>query len=85
MFNFLSKILFEAIIKIADERDELKKKAEEQNKIIDLMAEMLNNHDIDEDICRQMGKREDCNEFTDKENCKACIKQYFENKAKEAE
>ena len=56
---------------------------EEKDKIIDLMAEMLNNYDIDEDICRQMGQKENCNEFTDKENCKACIKQYFENKAKE--
>lgn len=36
-----AKRLFEAIMKIADERDELKKKAEEQDKIIDLMAEQL--------------------------------------------
>lgn len=55
---------------------------EEQDQIIDLMAEMLNNHDIDEDICKQMGQKENCNEFADKENCKACIKQYFENKLK---
>lgn len=52
----------------------MKNKNKEQDKIIDLMSEMLNNHDIDEDICMQMGKRKDCNEFTDKENCKACIK-----------
>lgn len=83
MLNGEAKRLFEAIMKIADERDELKKKAEEQDKMIDLMAEMLNNHDIDEDICRQMGQKENCNEFTDKENCKACIKQYFEKKAEE--
>lgn len=56
---------------------------EEQDKIIDLMSEAINNNDIDEDICRRMGQKENCNEFTDKENCKACIKQYFENKAKE--
>ena len=56
---------------------------EEKDKTIDLMAETINNHDIDEDICKQMGQKEDCNEFEDKEKCKDCIKQYFENKAKE--
>ncbi len=58
---------------------------EEKDKTIDLMAETINNHDIDEDICKQMGQKEDCNEFEDKEKCKECIKQYFENKAKESE
>ena len=56
---------------------------EEKDKTIDLMAETINNHDIDEDICKQMGQKEDCNEFEDKEKCKECIKQYFENKAQE--
>ena len=56
---------------------------EEKDKIIDLMSETINNHDIDEDICKQMGQKENCNEFEDKERCKDCIKQYFENKAKE--
>lgn len=56
---------------------------EEKDKTIDLMAETINNHDIDEDICKQMGQKENCNEFEDKEKCKECIKQYFENKAKE--
>ena len=55
----------------------------EKDKTIDLMAETINNHDIDEDICKQMGQKENCNEFEDKEKCKECIKQYFENKAKE--
>lgn len=56
---------------------------EEKDKIINLMLETINNHDIDEDVCKQMGQKEDCNEFEDKEKCKECIKQYFENKAKE--
>ena len=56
---------------------------EEKDKTIDLMAEIINNNDIDEDICKQMGQKENCNEFEDKEKCKECIKQYFENKAKE--
>ena len=56
---------------------------EEQDKIIDIMAETINNHDIDEDICKQMGQKANCNEFEDTEKCKECIKQYFINKAKE--
>ena len=56
---------------------------EEKDKTIDLMAEVINNNDIDEDICKQMEQKENCNEFEDKEKCKECIKQYFENKAKE--
>lgn len=58
---------------------------EEQDKIIDIMAETINNHDIDEDICKQMGQKANCNEFEDTEKCKECIKQYFNNKAKEIE
>lgn len=53
----------------------------QKDKIIDLMAETINNHDIDKDICKQMGQKANCNEFEDKEKCKECIKQYFENKA----
>lgn len=53
----------------------------QKDKIIDLMAETINNHDIDEDICKQMGQKANCNEFEDTEKCKECIKQYFENKA----
>ena len=56
---------------------------EEKDNTIDLMAETINNNDIDEDICRRMGQKENCNEFEDKEKFKECIKQYFENKAKE--
>lgn len=55
----------------------------QKDKIIDLMAETINNHDIDEDICKQMGQKANCNEFEDTEKCKECIKQYFKNKAKE--
>lgn len=56
-----------------------KQELEQKNKIIDLMAETINN--IDEDICKQMGQKANCNEFEDTEKCKECIKQYFENKA----
>lgn len=80
--------------KVREMRDELdrakaqymewqKQEMEQKDKIIDLMAETINNHDIDEDLCKQMGKKANCNEFEDTEKCKDCIKQYFENKAKE--
>lgn len=65
------------------EVNSLKKELRQKDKIIDLMAETINNHDIDEDICKQMGQKANCNEFEDKEKCKECIKQYFINKAKE--
>lgn len=63
--------------------EQLRKELGQKDKIIDLMAETINNHDIDEDICKQMGQKANCNEFEDKEKCKECIKQYFNNKAKE--
>lgn len=64
------------------EVNSLKKELRQKDKIIDLMAETINNHDIDKDICKQMGQKANCNEFEDKEKCKECIKQYFINKAK---
>ena len=50
-------------------KDEIKKK----DKQIDLMAEYINEIDVSEEICE--GKTM-CDE-----NCKECIKQYFESKA----
>ncbi|CDB32128.1 unknown [Clostridium sp. CAG:575] len=66
-----------------EEFSRLNKQLQNKDKIIDLMSEAINNNDIDEDICRRMGQKENCNEFEDKEKCTECIKQYFENKAKE--
>lgn len=77
--KFQSKDIKEAV----DYTFELNKEIEFRDKQIDLMSETINNHDIDEDICKQMGQKEDCNEFEDKERCKDCIKHYFENKVKE--
>lgn len=80
-----AKRLFKAIMKIADGRDELYKKVQEQNKIIDLMAEMIDSFDIDEIICKQISqKMQNCNEYEKKEVCLKCIKEYFENKVKES-
>ena len=84
MLNDEAKRLFEAIMKIADERDELQKTVEEKDKIIDSMAEYIDY------ITDEFGDERFCNEFENRNNsiscdkdCKKCIKQYFENKAKE--
>lgn len=63
--------------------EQLEKESQEKDKIIDMMAEAINNYDIDEDVCKQMGQKANCNEFEDTEKCKECIKQYFRNKSKE--
>ena len=71
--NKEAKRLFEAIMKIATERDKLKKRAEEQDIMIDLMAEQLAGlaiFDIDKDETLILGDKEE-------------VEQYFENKAKE--
>lgn len=48
-----------------------------QEKMIELMLEYLNFYGVEDDICTaELSK--DCNE-----NCKECIKQYFEKKAEE--
>ena len=67
------KRLFEAIMKIADERDKLKEELDLKNKIINLMSEQfagLTIFDIDKDEPLILSDKED-------------VKQDFENKAKE--
>lgn len=59
------------------------KELEKKNKVIDLMAKMINSHDIDDDICGQFGKDKDCSDFTDEELCVDCIKEYFYKKVEE--
>jgi iron-sulfur cluster repair protein YtfE (RIC family) len=63
--------------------EQLRKELEQKDKIIDLIAETINNYDIDEDVCKQMRQKANCNEYEDAKECKECIKQYFINKAKE--
>lgn len=65
--------LFEAIMKIADERDKLKEELDLKNKIINLMSEQFAGliiFDIDKDAPLILYDKEE-------------VKQYFENKAKE--
>ena len=77
----------DVILNLLDKQDnrikELESDKEIKNKIIDRMAEYINKLDIDEDICtKNIINPELCNEQYS--NCKECIKQYFENLAKES-
>lgn len=83
ILNLIEKLQKENEKALAEYMEWQKQELGQKDKIIDLMAETINNHDIDEDICKQMGQKANCNEFEDTEKCKDCIKQYFENKAKE--
>ena len=47
---------------------------ETYKKIAEKLAELINNHDIDEDVCRQMGKDFECTLFNqDEKFCVQCI------------
>ena len=81
VLNLIEKLQKENEKALAEYMEWQKQELDQKDKIIDLMAETINNHDIDEDICKQMGQKASCNEFEDTEKCKECIKQYFENKA----
>lgn len=65
-----AKKIFEAIMKIADQRDEFKKTCY-------AMAEYIANLDIDEDICKHIK----CSEVDkEREECIECVINYFKNK-----
>lgn len=103
-----SKRLFEAIMQIADERDEackdIKKKdkqiekyqnmlvtndmlhvieCENKDKIIDLMANHIATSDSE--LCEYLDITAKCKYYAgdNGKTCDSCIKQYFENRAKE--
>ncbi len=56
-----------------------KQEMEQKDKIIEQMTYYIMNLDIDEDICKEVN----CDTNSGELDCKDCIKQYFENKAKE--
>ena len=59
---------------------ELKKEVREKDKTILKMAKVMNNFDIDEDICKQMGQKKYCSEYDEESECEKCIIEYFEKK-----
>lgn len=76
-----AKKLFEAIMKIADERDELKKQVRQKDKIIHSMTEYISEHT--DCPCENEGKDLDCEKMCDVRIDRDCWKIYFENKVKE--
>lgn len=56
-----------------------KQELEQKDKIIEQMTYYIMNLDIDEDICKKVN----CDTNSGELDCKDCIKQYFEDKAKE--
>lgn len=70
MLNGEAKRLFEAIMKIADQREELKKTCY-------TMAEYIVSRDIDEDICKYINCGEGDKE---REECIESVINYFKNK-----
>ena len=85
LLNDEAKRLFEAIMKIADTRDKLYKKVQEQGKIINLMANHIATSDSN--LCEYLDITTKCKYYAgeNKKLCDDCIKQYFENKVKEKE
>ncbi len=73
-----AKRLFEAIMKIANERDKLQKIVEQKDKIIDLMAERAV---LTEEEWKEIKEKNIYNVI--QKDTHKLIKQYFENKAKE--
>ncbi len=82
-FEGNAKSLFEAIMKIADERDKLKEELDLKDKQIDLMANHIATSDSD--LCEYLDITTKCKYYAgdNGKTCDNCIKQYFENKAKE--
>lgn len=81
-----AKRLFEAIMKIADERDELKKELKQKNKQIEKYQNMLATNDMLHVIeCENKDKQIDlmAEQLTTPIHDKKWVKEYFENKAKE--
>lgn len=72
----------ETVLSMLQKQQEENKK---KDKIIEEMAKFMTNKDIDEDICRyQVAEHCKDEEYGVTTNvCINCIKQYFENKAKE--
>lgn len=56
----------------------LQKELDKKDKVINLIINMILSYDIDEDICKQIGKL-NCDKYKDGE-CEKCIKEYFYKK-----
>lgn len=81
MLNGEAKRLFEAIMKIADERDNLYLEIQEKEKLINTLVDFIAKEDIDELVCKHIK----CVDNEEETNCRECVKKFFESKIKESE
>lgn len=79
--NGEAKRLFEAIMKIADERDNLYLEIQEKEKLINTLVDYIAKEDIDELVCKHIK----CVNNEEELNCRECVKKFFESKIKESE
>lgn len=77
--EYIEKLQKENEKALAEYMEWQKQELEQKNKIIEQMTYYIMNLDIDEDICKKVN----CDTNSGELDCKDCIKQYFENKAKE--
>ena len=81
MLNGEAKRLFEAIMKIADERDNLYLEIQEKEKLINTLVDYIAKEDIDEEVCKHIK----CVDNEEEKDCRECVKKFFESKIKESE
>lgn len=81
MLNGEAKRLFEAIMKIADKRDNLYLEIQEKEKLINTLVDYIAKEDIDEEVCKHIK----CADNEEEINCRECVKKFFESKIKESE
>ena len=79
--NEEARRLFEAIMKIADERDNLYLEIQEKEKLINTLVDYIAKEDIDEEVCKHIR----CVDNEEETNCRECVKKFFESKIKESE
>lgn len=58
-------------------------KYKEQEKIIELLAKDIAENDIDEDICKKVGKNPFCDEYGEESKCVECVIAFYRKKARD--
>lgn len=81
MLNGEAKRLFEAIMKIADERENLYLEIQEKERLINTLVDYIAKEDIDEEVCKHIK----CVDNEEEKDCRECVKKFFESKIKESE
>lgn len=62
---------------------EMKKELDSKDKVIELMAEQINEDELFDEYCKNKKSTVQCLEWEMNSGCNKCIVQYFENKVKE--